>query len=656
MATVLVAEDDPDHQRLIAGVIRREGHDVMVAGDGRAALLATAHRRPDLVVADVDMPEMDGLQLCRALRADPDLADVPIVLVTAFSLPGDTRLSEAGATAVIRKPFTLQELGKALSPHLGEASARSPAAHMPLLEDAALDPVFVEALLQSVDTGLAACDADGRMILLNPTVREFFGDTSEAVPLDEWAKRFALRHHDGTELSAEDLPMTRALAGEVVEQSGLLATDRHGRQRWLTINARPVRDWDGAVVGAVAAVQDITLAYRSRLYQACKTEVLKALAESTSAAEARAQVVRTVGDMLGWRTVRLWLVDPVTDRLRVEAVYTGPNERPLPIPASMARGEGLAGQCWQRGELLWVTDLHAEDSPVLPEVVAATEFRAGGAVPVRSGEHITGVMTFFSYDQQEPEPALALLLTGVAGSIGAHVQQHRADDLAHHLAAATDEYVALVGHELRTPLTSISAYIELLAEAPGLTPDLRELAQVVDRNSRRLRDLVDQLLDLAALDAGHRTITVGEVNLTEVTGAAVAAAGERRITFETRLMPGLTMTGDSDRLRQVVDNLVDNAVKFSPDGSTVTVDLTGDDETIVLTVTDNGIGLPGDDRPALFRRLYRGDNARHSGIPGNGLGLALCRAVVERHHGTITLSRHEPAGTTVTVRLPRLHG
>lgn len=654
MVSVLVAEDDVDHQRLIAGVIRRLGHEVTVAGNGRAALAAAEQRRPDLVVADVDMPEMDGLELCRALRGDPALAGVPIVLVTAFSLPGDARMSDAGATAVIRKPFTLTELATALTPHLGGAPVR-PRSDEPasLLEDPALDPVFVEALVRSVDTGLAACDATGRMILLNPVLREFFGDSSGSVPLEEWTKRFSLRHHDGSELAAEDLPMARALTGEVVEHAGLLATDRQGRSRWLTINARPVRDWGGTVVGAVAALQDVTAEHRSRIYQACKTEVLKALAESISAAQARAEVVRTVGEMLGWRSVRLWLVDPVTDRLRPEAAYTGPDERPLPLPASMARGEGLAGLCWQRGELLWVTDLHAEDSPILPEVVAGTEFRAGGAVPVRSGEHVTGVMTFFSYDSQEPEPALGLLLTGVAGSIGAHLQQHRADDLARHLAATTDEYVALVGHELRTPLTSISAYIELLAAAPGLPDDLREMAEVVDRNSRRLRDLVDQLLDLAALDAGHRTFAAGEVDLTALTAAAVDDASGHNVTVTTELQPRVTVTGDAGRLRQVVENLLDNAVKFSHDGSTVTVRLAGDHEAVVLTVTDDGIGLPGDDRPALFRRLYRGDNARHSGIPGNGLGLALCRAVVEHHHGTITLSQHDPAGTTVTVRLPR---
>ncbi|GGQ73616.1 ATP-binding protein [Couchioplanes azureus] len=659
MATVLVAEDDQDHQRLIAGVIRRLGHNVTVADDGRAALVAAAHRRPDLVVADVDMPEMDGLQLCRALRGDPVFADVPVVLVTALPAYDDRRLHDSGATAVVHKPFTLQELSAALAGHL-IAPAAPGDAPPPLLQEPAMDSAFVEALLQSADTGLAACDSSGRMVMMNSVVRGFFGEDSAGIPLERWTEHFSLRHHDGSPLGPDDLPMRRALAGEVVEHAGLLANDRRGRPRWLTINARPVRDAGGAVIGAVAAVHDFTVEYKSRLYQMCTTEVLKALAESKSAAEAHQEVVRTVGGTLGWRYVRLWLVDPVTGRLRIEATYTGAGERPLPAPASIARGQGLAGLCWQRGELVWVPDIHAEGAPILPEVAEGARFRAAGAVPVRSGGHVTGVLTFFSYDPQEPEPALALLLTGIAGSVGAHLQQHRADDLEHHLAAATDEYIALVGHELRTPLTSIGAYIEMLAAAPELEPDLRALAEVVDRNSRRLRELVDQLLDLAALDGGHLTLLSGRVDLTELVGAAVAAArgpaAERRITIDTNLAPEVTVTGDVGRLRQVVDNLLDNAVKFSHDDSVVTVQLAGDDEAVVLRITDRGIGLRGEDRPAVFRRLYRGDNVRHSGIPGNGLGLALCRAVVEHHQGTITLSREHPSGTAVTVRLPRTPG
>lgn len=183
----------------------------------------------------------------------------------------------------------------------------------------------------------------------------------------------------------------------------------------------------------------------------------------------------------------------------------------------------------------------------------------------------------------------------------------------------------------------------------------RQYERVVVRNNTRLRQIVEQLLDLAALESGYATLTAADVDLAATVTAAVAtyaaAAQERRIHIDVTTPATLTIPGDGHRLRQVVDNLIDNAVKFSPDDATVT--LTDDGNAAVLTITDTGIGIPVEDQPHLFRRLYRGRNARHTGIPGTGLGLALARVVVERHHGTITLAPQQPTGTIVTARLPR---
>ena len=130
------------------------------------------------------------------------------------------------------------------------------------------------------------------------------------------------------------------------------------------------------------------------------------------------------------------------------------------------------------------------------------------------------------------------------------------------------------------------------------------------------------------------------------------APAERGIVVAAARLDEVTVPGDHDRLRQVVDALLSNAIKFSPSGASVTVALTDAAETAVLTIADHGVGIPAAEQAKLFRRLYRGGNARHTGIPGSGLGLALCRVVVERHGGSIAISSHEATGTTVTVRLP----
>jgi signal transduction histidine kinase/CheY-like chemotaxis protein len=646
VACVVVAEDNLDHQRVIAEVVRRLGHDVVVASDGRDALAAVREHRPRLLVADIDMPHLDGFELCRAVREDPALFGTPVVLVTAYLLPGDPRLAATGARAVIGKPFSVPEISAALRTQL-EALETPP---MPA------DAAFIDALLNSLDSGVVACDASGRLVVVNTALRDHI---SEGAHLDMLPDLFRLQHHDGTPMRPDELPLARALAGEDVHQAELLAHDVEGRPRWYAANARPIRAGNGTVTGAVVVFHDTTNVHRGRQYQECKAAVLKVLAEDSHTADLADRILDAIGNTLGWPHLRLWLADEVTDLLRPAGIFTAPQERPLPIPASMARGQGLAGVCWDRGEMIWVPDVHAPDSPVLPRITADLDFAAAGAVPVRSGHQVVGVLTFFTYARQEPDPALGLLLTGIAGLIGAFLEHRRAEVLALHLAVATDEYIALVGHELRTPLTSIGAYVDLMAEFADDTPlgEVRDLLDVVQRNNLRLRDLVERLLDLAGLESGQAVLTVGQVDLVELVGAAIdavsATAAERGIKLDATLPAKLTVPGDPERLRQVTDALLGNAVKFSHPDSTVAVTVAEDGPAAELTVADTGVGIPAAEQIRLFRRLYRGGNARHTGIPGAGLGLALARVVVERHHGTITLASDESAGTTVTVRLPR---
>ncbi|MCA2214980.1 hybrid sensor histidine kinase/response regulator [Jidongwangia harbinensis] len=654
MATVVVAEDNVEHQHVIGAAVRRAGHHVIVVADGRAGLDAVRRHRPDLVIADVDMPHMDGLEMCERLRADPDLAGIPIVLVTGYLSPADPMFSSAGVAVVVSKPFTLAELAAAVRAGLDAGDPAGPAPSGPGADLRAC-PEFLDALVQSLDTGVAACDANGRLVVFNRTLQTFIGDHLGAVLPITWPDGFTLCDHDGTPLPADQLPLTRALAGADVRGAQVRVDDPQHRHRWFEINARAVRDpRTRTVAGAVAAVHDVTAQHCARRYQDCLSEVLRILAATPDTTSVGGQVMRAVATSLRWPYVRLWLVDPVTDRLRPAGTYTAPGETPLPIPDSFARGVGLAGLAWERGELVWVPDIQDDDAPILPQVAAATTHRAAGAVPLRSGDTITGVMTFFAAERQEADPGLAVLLSGIAGNLGAYLENRRAEELALHLAASTDEYIALAGHDLRTPLTSISTYADLIAESPDDTPlgEVRDLLDVVIRNNTRLRGLVDDLLDLAALESGHATMATDPVDLAGVVRAAVDALPPSPVTVEVRLPDRPTVIGDADRLRQVADHVLRNAVGYSPGGGTVTVELETANGCAVLTVADTGMGVPAEERELVFRRLYRSAGARHGGTTGSGLGLALCRVVVDRHHGTITLQPRRPQGTTVTVRLP----
>lgn len=666
MATVVVAEDNIDHLLLVSRILRRLGHEVVEAVDGRGGLTAVRERRPALVVADVDMPQMDGLRLCRLIRDDPALAATPVVLITAYLSAHDPRLADAAPTTVVTKPFSVQDLTevfRGLLPEAGPAAGgdAEPAGwlHGDTLTADADAHGFVEALLSSLDVGVVACDADGERLLVNRAMRELVGEDLRGVPLREWSQRLSLRHHDGSPIDPQLMPLARALTGTPVRHLRLRVHDGRGRPHWLVVNAEPLLDRPGAAVrGAVAVVHDVTAEHRARQYHDCTTEVLQVLTAGLDTPAAGTAILRAISTTLGWPYLRLWLVDPVMDRLLSGATYAAAGEQPLPVPTSFARGHGLAGLCWATGEPVWVPDVHAADSPVLPEIAAASPHRAAGAVPVRGGDQVIGVITFFSHDRQEEDPALSVMLTGIAGHIGAYLEQRRAEELDLRLAASTDEYVALVGHDLRTPLTSIAAYTELIGETPDGTPfgEVRPLIDVVARNTQRLHHLINQLLDLAALESGHVEMADAPVDLTGVVRdavtAAAGAASNRGVTVHSDVAGAVTVPGDAGRLRQVADQLIDNALKFSTDGGTVTVTLTGDELSAQLTVSDTGIGIPEGEHPRMFRRLYRATNARDAAIPGPGLGLTLSRSIVERHRGTIALHPREPVGTTVVVRLP----
>jgi signal transduction histidine kinase len=186
--------------------------------------------------------------------------------------------------------------------------------------------------------------------------------------------------------------------------------------------------------------------------------------------------------------------------------------------------------------------------------------------------------------------------------------------------------------------------------------EVQDLADLISRKGGDMQVVIDDLLDLAALDSGHGGLDREPVDLAAVVRAAIDAvtggAAELGVTFHASLPAGLPVQGCPRRLRQLVDNLLSNAVKYSPEGGRVDVVLEQRSGVARLRVTDSGLGIPETDRDHVFRRFYRSPEAVQQAIPGSGLGLALCSAITARHHGTIALDPVDGRGTTVVVRLP----
>jgi PAS domain S-box-containing protein len=516
---------------------------------------------------------------------------------------------------------------------------------------------FLDAVLDSLHDGVTACDAQGRIVLVNARMQQMWGSARVPVDLDDPAAVAGLRHPDGRPLTREDIALHRALRGERLRNEEMVLQDRGRRLRSYLVDAQPIGGPDGVPVGAVLAVHDVTRRRRAERFRTCELAVTTALAEAPSVEAAGPRVLEAVVGTLGWAHAELWLVDARV--LRPAASWNAPGwPDEIAVPAHLPFGQGLSGRAWQAGKPLWIRDVGRPQSLISETTAMTSRLHTALAIPVRNGTDCLGVLTAFADTIEDPEDELVALMSGIAAHIGQFLERRLVEDLQRQLIRSKNEYLALVGHELRTPLTSISAYTELLREADAATlaADAPAMLEVIDRNTAQLRRIIDELLELSALDTGHAPVQTAPVDLAELAREAVSTASAAidggGLTIDTDLPDTLVVPGDQQRLRQILDNLLGNAVKYSPDGGRITVRARTAGRTAELTVSDTGIGVAPEERERMFTRFQRTSRARDRAIPGNGLGLALARAVVERHHGTIELTAHEGPGTTVRVRLP----
>lgn len=269
--------------------------------------------------------------------------------------------------------------------------------------------------------------------------------------------------------------------------------------------------------------------------------------------------------------------------------------------------------------------------------------------PLAAITRATEAMARGDYQQSIPvagEDEIALLATGF-NRMARAVEQAR---------QSQRDFLANVSHDLRTPLTSIRGFAQAILDGQvSDTAGYIHAATIIQEEAGRMSDLVEELLDLARLEAGNVKMARERLDLTALVRSSIEArtpqAAAAGVTLRAEGADVPAVMGDEGRLKQVFDNLLDNAIKYTPLGGMVTVSIRQDGKWVAVAVADTGRGIPKEDLPRIFERFYRADKSRGETV-GAGLGLAIAKEIVSAHGGRITVESEEGQGSVFTVFLP----
>jgi len=360
-----------------------------------------------------------------------------------------------------------------------------------------------------------------------------------------------------------------------------------------------------------------------------------------------------------------------TDRSGLDILVEGHGDRVyVPHPhRTWPIDQGVIGQVTQSGESC--LSATSDDAPSLWEsdrtVSARSKHQPILAVPIRREGQSIGIIYLeresslpFTSDHLNFVKRLAEHATIAIQNARLYSELQQANVRLQELSQAKTEFVSAVSHELRTPMTSIKGYVDLLllGAAGEITPAQSEFLQVIQHNTTRLADLVNDLLDISRIEAGRLHLRLQPLDLSDVIEEALSGVArrieEKGLTLERQISGELpAIIGDRARLLQVISNLVDNAVKYTPDGGKITVTAHHDKDALLeVRVADTGIGISEKDQARLFEKFFRADHPLVREVAGTGLGLAITKGIVEMHGGRIWVESQLGQGSTFYCQFP----
>lgn len=371
------------------------------------------------------------------------------------------------------------------------------------------------------------------------------------------------------------------------------------------------------------------------------------------------EIVNALREMLNARAVSISLIEPETQLLAIHAA-TGIKDHWVRA-AKLRVGEGISGKVAATAQSVYVPDTHAVPNFIFFD----TAVRSLLVVPLKVKDQVIGTLAVDSdlpdaFGQDDER-----LLTIAAAQVAVAIENARLyADLKQRflqlqeIDRLKDELVQNVSHELRTPLTFIKGYVDLLLEQNQLGPlnvHQKRSLEVVSAKTATLTRLVSDIVSLQQVERGNLAWTpveLAQLARVSISGAEVAAQANA-VTLHLDAPPDLpTAWGDRDRLSQVFDNLLGNAIKFSPDGGGITVRIRPQADRLLVSVQDQGIGIPPGETGRIFERFYQVDGSPTRRFGGTGLGLAIVHKIIAAHGGRVWVDSQLGRGSTFYFTVP----
>lgn len=524
------------------------------------------------------------------------------------------------------------------------------------------------------DNAVVITDAQGRIEWVNEGFRRISGYTLPEV----------LGRTPGSVLQGpESDPATiawmskRIRAGENF-RTEIINYNKRGAKYWVALEVQPIRDDRGRVVRFMAIEGDITGRRQADESVRAQFQLSQALAASPGLAEVAQPMLSAIGGELAIGPGFLWLVTPDSTALTCAAAWA-PEGAPLDAfmatsqALRLAPGQGAAGRAWSQADILW------ESIPVGAEADARAldarqhRLQTVWALPILAGGVVAGVVEFYSARLETPDNPLILTLRALGAQIGQFFNRIEAEESLRRrsgqlaqanaeLARAShlkDAFLASMSHELRTPLNSILGLSESIIDGlhGPLTEKQRRYLTLVVTSGRHLLALINDILELAKIEAGQQDLQFSPQRLSELCQASVQMvapmARNRQQQVETEFADvGLVLNVDARRIKQILVNLLGNAIKFTPEGGRVGVRFARAGDEVRLTVWDHGIGIAEADMARLFTPFVQLDTRLAREYSGTGLGLSLVKQLTGLHGGRVEVTSQPGQGSAFTVVLP----